>query len=99
MTSTVPVPHEIAGCPVVAAIAVAPRPGELPWQFIVICQQPGTGAGTGPYVTWRVGSRDGRDWTTENGRPDLTWPEAVASFASRASLLAADPPWPNADTP
>jgi len=72
--------------PVVAAIAVAARPGELPWQFVVICQHHRTPPGGGPYVTWRVGSGDGREWTAENGRHDLTWPEAVASFSSRASL-------------
>jgi len=88
MTPLVPVPQKIAGLPVVAAIAVAARPGELPWQFIVICQQDRTAPGTGPYVTWRVGSRDGHQWAAENGRYELTWPEAVASFASRASLPA-----------
>ncbi len=54
MTSVVPVPQKIAGLPVVAAIAVAARPGELPLQFIVICQQHRTPPGAGPYVTWRV---------------------------------------------
>jgi hypothetical protein len=86
MTSVVPVPQTIADYPVVAAITVAPRPGELPWQFIVICQQPRTAPGVGPYVTWRVGSRDGHQWAAENGCDGLTWPQAVASFTSRASL-------------
>jgi hypothetical protein len=93
MTSVVPVPQTIAGYPVVAAIAVAARPGELPWQFIVICQQHRTSQGAGPYVTWRVGSRDGHQWAAENGCYDLTWPQAVASFTSRASLP--DPPGPH----
>jgi hypothetical protein len=86
MTPVVPVPQTIAGYPVVAAIAVAPRPGDLPWQFIVICQQDHVAPGRGHYVTWRVGSRDGHQWAAENARQDLTWPEAVASFTSRASL-------------
>lgn len=96
MTPVVPVPQTIAGYPVVAAIAVPTRPGELPWQFIVICQQPRTAPGAGPYVTWRVGSRDGHQWAAENGCYDLTWPQAVASFTSRASLPApADPRQPS----
>ena len=93
MTSVVPVPQTIGSYPVVAAIAVAARPGELPWQFIVICQQHRTAPGTGPYITWRVGSRDGHQWAAENGFYDLTWPQAVASFTSRASLP--DPPDPH----
>jgi hypothetical protein len=88
MTPIVPVPQKIGGYAVVAAIAVAARPGELPWQYIVICQQEHTPPGAGPYITWRAGSRDGREWAVENGRHGLTWPEAVASFASRASLPA-----------
>ena len=95
MTSVVPVPQTIAGLPVVAAIAVAARPGELPWQFIVICQHHHTAPGAGPYVTWRVGSRDGHEWAAENGCYDLTWPQAVASLTSRASLP--DPADPRPD--
>jgi hypothetical protein len=88
MTSPVPVPQIINGYPVLAAIAVPARPGELPFQFIVICQQRHTPPGGGPYVTWRTGTRDGREWAAENGHYDLTWPQAVASLASRASLPA-----------
>ena len=88
MTPVVPVPQTITGCPVVAAIAVPSRPGELPCEYIVICQQDRTPPGTGPYITWRAGTRDGREWTAEHGVPGLTWPQAVASFASRASLPA-----------
>lgn len=89
MTPVIPVPQTIAGCPVVAAITVPSRPGELPCEFIVICQQSGTPPGVGPYVVWRVGTPDGREWIAEHGVPSLTWPQAVASFASRASLPAA----------
>ena len=49
--------------------------------------------GADSYVTWRVGSRDGHQWAAENGCYDLTWPQAVASFISRASLP--DPPGPH----
>lgn len=92
MTPVVPVPQTIAGCPVVAAIAVPSRPGELPCEFIVICEQDRTLPGTGPYVTWRAGTRDGREWTAGHGVPGLTWELAVASFASRASLPAPGEP-------
>ncbi len=88
MTSIVPVPQQINGHPVLAAIAAAARPGELPFQFIVICQQHQAPPGGEPYVTWRAGTRDGTDWVVENGHYDLSWPEAVASFVSRASLPA-----------
>jgi hypothetical protein len=90
MTSIVPVPQKIASLPVVAAMAVAARPSELPWQFIVICQQDRTAPGTGPYVTWRVGSRDGREWAAENGCYDLTWPKR--SPASPAAPACPPPP-------
>jgi hypothetical protein len=95
MTPPVPVPQLVAGCPVVAAIAVPARPGELPCQYIVICQQNHAPPGGGPYVTWRAGTRDGHQWTAEHGHHGLTWPQAVASFTSRASLPApAGPPPP-----
>jgi len=95
MTSIVPVPQQINGCPVLAAIAVPARPGELPSEFIVICQQDPPPPGGEPYVTWRAGTRDGHQWTAEHGHYNLTWPQAVASFASRASLPApTDPPPP-----
>jgi hypothetical protein len=94
MSLVIPVPREIHGCPVVAAIAVPSRPGELPCQFIVICQQDPP-PGEGPYVTWRAGTRDGREWAAEQAQHDLTWPQAVAAFARRASLPGpADPPGP-----
>jgi len=73
---------------VVAAIAVPARPGELPCEYIVICQQDHSPPGGGPYVTWRAGTRDGREWVAEQGQREPTWPQAVASFASRASLPA-----------
>jgi hypothetical protein len=88
MIPVIPVPQTIAGCPVVAAIAVPSRPGELPCEYIVICQHDRTPQGGGPYVTWRAGTRDGREWITEHAVPGLTWPQAVASLASRASLPA-----------
>jgi hypothetical protein len=88
MTAVIAVPQTITGCPVVAAIAVAPRPGEPPFEFIVICQDDRTQPGAGPYVTWRAGTCDGREWTAEHPAAGLTWPQAVASFASRASLPA-----------
>jgi hypothetical protein len=88
MPRIVPVPQYIEGCPVLAAIAVLARPGEPPFEFVVICQQDDPPAGTGPYVIWRAGTADGRQWTARHGRPGLTWPEAVAGFASLASLPA-----------
>jgi len=88
MPEIVPVPQTIEGYPVVAAIAVPPRPGELPFEFIVICQQDPAASAAGPYVTWRAGTPDGSRWEARNGQPGLTWPQAVASFASRASLPA-----------
>lgn len=95
MTPIIPVPQRIDGCPVVAAITVPARPGEQPWQFIVICQQEHAPPGAGPYSTWRAGTADGRQWTAGHGRRDLTWPQAVASFTSRASLpTPADSPGP-----
>lgn len=86
MPQTVPVPQYIEGCPVVAAIAVLARPGEPPFEFVVICQADDPAPGAGPYVIWRVGTTDGRQWTARHRRPGLTWPEAVAILASLASL-------------
>jgi hypothetical protein len=95
MPPVIPVPQEIHGCPVVAAIAVPSRPGELPCQYIVTCQQDRPPPGEGPYVTWRAGTRDGREWAAEQAQYDPIWPQAVATFARRASLPApGDPPGP-----
>ncbi len=83
----VPVPQYIEGCPVIAAIAVLARPGEPPFEFVVICQADHP-PGDGPYVIWRAGTADGRQWTARHRRPDLTWPEAIAILASLASMPA-----------
>jgi len=88
MGPVIPIPQQIAGCLVVAAITVPSRPGEPPHEFIVICQDQYAPARGSPYSTWRAGTADGRVWEAGHGRRDLTWPEAVASFASRASIPA-----------
>jgi len=92
MAPVIPVPRQVASCPVVAAITVPSRPGEPPYQFIVICQDPDAQVSANPYSTLRVGTADGREWVAGHGRHDLTWPEAVASFVSRASIPAAGYP-------
>jgi hypothetical protein len=89
MTTTVPVPQMIEGCPALAAIAVPARPGELPVQFVVICEQQCSAVGDDHrYVAWRVGRRDGGHWTARHSEPGLTWPQAIESLARRASLPA-----------
>jgi hypothetical protein len=82
----IPVPQYIEGCPVVAAIAVLARPAEPPFEFVVICQA--DNPPHGPYVIWRAGTADGRQWTARHPRPCLTWEEAIAVLASLASMPA-----------
>jgi hypothetical protein len=87
-----PVPQYIEDCPVIAAIAVLARPGEPPFEFVVICQQHDPPLGAGPYVVWRVGTSDGRQWIARHRHHGLTWLEAVTIFAARASLPAPGTP-------
>jgi hypothetical protein len=88
MPQIVPVPQYIEGCPVLAAVAVLARPGELPFEFVVICQQHDPPPGADPYVIWRAGTADGLKWTVRHGRPGLPWSEAIAVLASLASMPA-----------
>jgi hypothetical protein len=81
----VPVPQYIEGSPVVAAIAVLARPGELPSELVVICQADDP-PGDGPFVIWRAGTADGSQWTARNPRPALTWQEAIEILASLPPL-------------
>lgn len=77
-------PQFVQGREVWAMVRLAPRSGEVPNQWGVICREPAARSSTGEesYIVWSV-TYDNGEYRAERGVYDLTWEKARATFNER----------------
>jgi hypothetical protein len=92
--AAMPVPQKINGRPVVAAVCRAPKTGEVPGQYEVICYDHDgePDLNSSDFTVWRAcyerPACDGYPghWIPTRGHYKLTWEQACETLINRAGL-------------